>query len=55
MKRTTKILVAGMMLAGLALGSAHGATLVLSDNFDVVGSGTGFNLDTGVNRGITAT
>jgi autotransporter-associated beta strand protein len=39
-------------LAVFACGVARGATVVVSDNFNVTGSGTGFALNTGVNRGI---
>lgn len=55
MKQTRTTFVAGLLLASLAIGSARAGTLILGDNFDVVSSGTGFALDTGVNRGITAT
>lgn len=55
MKRTTQNLTAALLLAVLTGGSAQAATLILGDDFDVVSSGTGFGLDAGVNRGITAT
>jgi autotransporter-associated beta strand protein len=43
---------AGLVLAVLAAGSAFGGTPILSDNYDVVPSGSGFGLNAGVNGGI---
>jgi autotransporter-associated beta strand protein len=40
------------LLAILACGLGHGATVIVSDNYNVTGSGSGFALNTGVNRGI---
>ncbi len=39
-------------LAVFACGHVRGATVIVSDNCNVTGSGSGFALDTGVNRGI---
>ena len=52
MKRTNRLLLACFACFTLALPGARGATLIMSDNFDVVNSGTGFALNTGVNTGI---
>src|SRR5690349_15978479 len=46
-----KSLLSGL-LALCACCVAHGATVIVSDNYNVTGSGTGFALNTGINRGI---
>lgn len=45
-------LMAGLLLASLAIGSAHGATLIIGDDYNVTNNGTGFNPNSGVNSGI---
>ena len=45
-------LLVGLLLAAGIGGSAIGATPIISDDYNVTGSGTGFNLDAGVNSGI---
>ena len=45
-------LLAGLLLAVLAVGSAFGATTIISDNYNVSTTTTGFALDNGVNYGI---
>ncbi len=45
--------LAGLLLAVLAGGPAFGVTTIISDNYDVTTSGTGFALGEGVNTGIT--
>ena len=39
-------------MAGFTLGSAHGATLIFGDDYNVINNGTGFNANNGVNSGI---
>ena len=49
--RASRIL-AGVLCASAFALSSHGATTILSDNYNVTGSGTGFALNTGINTGI---
>src|SRR4051812_26221155 len=56
-KSIMKIFHKPMFLAGLCLAmvvgdSTRGATLIISDNYNVTGSGSGFNLNSGINSGI---
>jgi hypothetical protein len=46
------LFVAAVLVFVLANKSASGATLVLGDNYNVTGSGSGFNLNAGINSGI---
>ncbi len=52
MKRTQLSLLAGAVLACLAGGTAAGATLIIGDDYNITGSGSGFALGSGVNSGI---
>ena len=52
MKRKFLFFLAGVLLAVLAVGSAFGATTIISDNYNVTTTTTGFALDNGVNYGI---
>lgn len=44
--------MAGFIMAVLASAPARGATVIIGDNYDVTGDGTGFTLNKGVNTGI---
>ena len=44
----TSVLTASLLLAGVAVS----AQVIVADNYNVTGSGTGFALNTGVNSGI---
>lgn len=50
--RVTSALLAGSLLVGFALGSASGATTIISDSYTVTTTTTGWALNTGVNYGI---
>jgi hypothetical protein len=50
MKKRTSLLALLVSLGGLTLG--HTATLIINDNYNVIGSGSGFALGSGVNSGI---
>ncbi len=44
--------IVSSMLAGMLPNPAQGATLILADDYNVTGTGSGFALNTGVNSGI---
>jgi hypothetical protein len=50
--RFTPALLAGSLLAAFTLGSACGATTIISDNYNVTTTTTGWTLNNGVNYGI---
>jgi autotransporter-associated beta strand protein len=45
-------LLAGLTLVSLLSATVHGQTLIVADDYNVTGSGSGFALNTGVNSGI---
>lgn len=53
MKSTPRFLAPSLLLATLLGMSAFGQTTIISDNYNVTTSGTGFALGAGVNTGIT--
>ncbi|MDB6024780.1 MAG: phosphohydrolase [Verrucomicrobiales bacterium] len=52
MKTSHKILLSGVLLGILSVAPVHGATTILSDSYNVTGTGSGFALNAGVNSGI---
>jgi autotransporter-associated beta strand protein len=52
MKKCTSMPLSALLVGMLTILSARAATLIVQDDFNVTASGTGFNLNTGVNRGI---
>lgn len=52
MTSTKTILLSGVMVLGLHALATHAQTVLVADNYNVAGSGTGFGLNAGVNSGI---